>query len=104
MGVTSMKATTPSSPVTCQRLVKALIAASLVASGGCAPLPRLHPSPALKEVAQLASTQSLAAPEVAWPGDGWWRLYQDSQLDALIEEALRESPDLDLAQARLSAA
>ena len=99
-----MKATTTSSLGPCRHLVKALMAASLVAGGGCAQLPRMHPSPALKEVTQLGSAQSLAAPEAAWPGDGWWRLYQDPQLDALIEEALRESPDLDLAQARLSTA
>jgi NodT family efflux transporter outer membrane factor (OMF) lipoprotein len=64
----------------------------------------MHPSPAVKEVAQLGSAQSFSAPEAAWPGDGWWHGYQDPQLDALIEEALRESPDLDLAQARLAAA
>jgi NodT family efflux transporter outer membrane factor (OMF) lipoprotein len=64
----------------------------------------MHPSPAVKEVAQLGSAQSFSAPAAAWPGDGWWHAYQDPQLDALIEEALRESPDLDLAQARLAAA
>jgi NodT family efflux transporter outer membrane factor (OMF) lipoprotein len=64
----------------------------------------MHSSPAVKEVAQLESAQSFSAPETAWPGDGWWRVYQDPQLDALIGEALRGSPDLDLAQARLSAA
>ena len=99
-----MKATNTSSPGACQRIVKALIAASLVATGGCAQLPRVHPSPALKEVAQLGSAQSFSAPEAAWPGDRWWQGYQDPQLDALIEEALRESPDLDLAQARMSGA
>ena len=97
-----MKATNSSSA--CQRLVRALIAASLVASGGCAQLPRMHPSPGVKEVTQLGSAQSFSAPEAAWPGDGWWHVYEDPQLDALIEEALRESPDLELAQARLPAA
>src|ERR1035438_2428183 len=104
MGAASMKATNTSSPGACQRIVKALIAASLVATGGCAQLPRVHPSPAVKEVAQLGSAQSFSAPEGAWPGDGWWHVYQDPQLDALIEEALRESPDLELAKARLAAA
>src|SRR6202140_230721 len=99
-----MKATTTSSVGTSRHLIKVLIAALLGASGGCAQLPRMQPSPAVKEVAQLGSAQSLAAPEAAWPGDGWWHVYQDPQLDALIEEALRESPDLDLAQARLAAA
>ena len=60
--------------------------------------------PAFKKVEQLGSAHSFSAPDAAWPGDGWWRAYGDAQLDALIEEALRGSPDLDLAQARLHAA
>src|ERR1017187_10991524 len=104
MGAAPMKATNTSSPGACQRLLKALIAASLVATGGCAHLPRVHPSPAIKEAAQLGRAQSFSAPEAAWPGDRWWQGYQDPQLGALIEEALRESPDLDLAQARMSGA
>ena len=58
----------------------------------------------MKRVDELGSSNSFSAPEAAWPGDGWWRAYGDAQLDALIEEALRGSPDLDLAQARLHAA
>ncbi|MBV9695985.1 MAG: efflux transporter outer membrane subunit [Gammaproteobacteria bacterium] len=85
-------------------MVHALIAASLAATGGCAQLPQMHASPATKEVAQLGSSQSFGAPEAAWPGDGWWRAYQDPQLDALMGEALLGAPDLDLARARLSAA
>ena len=99
-----MKVTNTSPSRACQGLVSALIAASLVATGGCAQLPRMHSSPAMKEVAQLGSNQSLSAPEAAWPGEGWWHVYQDAQLDALMDEALSGSPDLDLAQARLSAA
>src|SRR5579883_1946717 len=99
-----MKATNTSPPSACQRVVRALIAASLVATSGCAQLPSVHPSPAVRQVAQLGSAQSFSAPEAAWPGDGWWHDYQDPQLDALIGEALSGSPDLDLARARLSAA
>ena len=64
-----MKATNTSSRGACQRLVRALIAASLVATGGCAQLPRMHSSPAVKEVAELGSAQSFSAPEAAWPGE-----------------------------------
>lgn len=85
----------------CAPLVKALLAASLIASAGCAPLPRLASSPPLKKVEQLSSSNSFSAPAAAWPGDGWWRAYGDAQLDGLIDEALRDSPDLELAQARL---
>src|SRR5579871_948534 len=99
-----MNPTNISSRGACQRLVQALIAAGLLASAGCAQLPRTHSSPAIKEVAQLESAQSFAAPPAGWPSDAWWQVYGDPQLGDLIEEALRDSPDIELAQARLSAA
>ena len=96
---------TKSPPLTpCRRIVKAMLAASLLATAGCAQLPHMDSPPVVKKVEQLGSSNSFAAPGAAWPGDGWWRAYGDAQLDALIEEALRASPDLDLAQARLHAA
>jgi NodT family efflux transporter outer membrane factor (OMF) lipoprotein len=36
-----------------------------------------------------------------WPKDHWWTRYQDPQLDQLIEIALKDSPTLKIAQARL---
>lgn len=99
-----MEAMKSSIPTVCQRLVSALLAFSLLTSAGCAQLPRLDPPPAIKGVEQLGSSNSFSAPDAAWPGDGWWRAYGDAQLDALIGEALRGSPDLNLAQARLHAA
>ncbi len=99
-----MNTTKISSRRPCGPLIKTLIAASLIAGAGCAQIPRIQASPAMKEVAQVASAESFSGPPAAWPGDGWWQLYQDPQLDALIKEALRGSPGLDLAQARLTAA
>jgi NodT family efflux transporter outer membrane factor (OMF) lipoprotein len=91
-------------PTRCALVVKVLIASSLLASAGCAQLPHMETPPAVKKIEQLDSSKSFAAPEAAWPGEGWWLAYGDAQLDALIEEALRGSPDLDLARARLHAA
>src|SRR5271167_482072 len=91
-------------PIGCTRIVKMLLTACLLANAGCAQLPRMDSPPAVKKVEQLGSSNSFSAPDAAWPGDGWWRAYGDAQLDALIGEALRGSPDLDLAQARLHAA
>jgi NodT family efflux transporter outer membrane factor (OMF) lipoprotein len=88
----------------CRRLVSALVAATLLASAGCAQLPRLGPRPALKTVQQLGSASSFSAPVSAWPGDNWWRAYGDPQLDRLIAEAIAGSPNLALAQARMRAA
>jgi NodT family efflux transporter outer membrane factor (OMF) lipoprotein len=68
---------------------------------GCAAIPSL-PSPSqIKVPDQYQTAASFSAPETAWPKDEWWRSYGDPQLDALIEEALRDSPTLAIAQARL---
>ena len=100
-----MQVTTVSPPpIACRQIVKLLLAAGFLGSVGCAQLPHMDSPPALKKVEQLSSSNSFSAPSVAWPGDEWWRAYGDAQLDALIEEALRGSPDLELAQARVHAA
>jgi len=89
----------------CRKLVSALVAATLlVSAGGCAQLPRLGPRPALKTVQELHSASSFSAPASAWPGDNWWRAYGDPQLDTLIGDSLKDSPNLAIAQARMHAA
>ena len=70
----------------------------------CAAIPDVGPAPAPRDGASLASTQSFAAPQAAWPVEGWWRAYGDPQLDALMAEALAGSPSLAQAQARLRVA
>lgn len=87
-----------------RRPLTLLLAVSLALASGCAQIPRLDPPPAVKKIDNFGSSNSFAAPVAAWPGDQWWRAYGDPQLDALIEEALHNAPDLDLAQARLKAA
>ncbi len=87
-----------------RRALFALVATALAMLGGCAQMPDLGPSPAIKPIHALASAESFSASALAWPGDQWWRAYKDPQLDALIEEALRDAPDLRLAQARLAGA
>ena len=41
---------------------------------------------------------------IAWPTDQWWQRYQDPQLNAIVTEALAESPSLATARARLDMA
>jgi len=86
----------------CRRTL--LLAVSLALASGCAQIPRLDPPPAMRKIDDFGSSNAFAAPVAAWPGDQWWRAYGDPQLDALIEEALHNAPELDLAQARLKAA
>jgi NodT family efflux transporter outer membrane factor (OMF) lipoprotein len=58
-------------------------------------------SPDPKAAASYARATSFAAAPAEWPVDGWWRVYHDSQLSALIETALAGTPTLAQAQARL---
>jgi NodT family efflux transporter outer membrane factor (OMF) lipoprotein len=81
-------------------LSAAILAAALTAAG-CASLPAPTPARQAKAPAAYAAEQAFAAPEGAWPADGWWKAYGDPQLDALIGEALKDSPTLAQAQARL---
>jgi NodT family efflux transporter outer membrane factor (OMF) lipoprotein len=70
-------------------------------AAACAPVPDLGSRPAPRAPESVAARQSLpATPGAAWPGDGWWRGFGDAQLDALIDEGLRNSPDVAAAAAR----
>lgn len=81
-----------------RRLPLIVLALGLAA---CAPLPALNPLNALKAPGDYPSARTLSAPLAQWPVERWWSAYGDSQLDRLIDEALRDSPDLAMAAARL---
>src|SRR3954463_7844783 len=76
----------------------------LAALAGCVSVPRLGAPAARQDPASLATARSFAAAPAAWPSARWWEAYGDPQLSALIDEALRDSPTLAEAQARLRAA
>ena len=71
------------------------------ALSACAAVPHLGPEPHVKPTARYATAQSFQAPAAAWPEDGWWRRYGDTQLDGLVDEALHNSPTLVQAEARV---
>ena len=79
-------------------------ALTALALAGCAPLPPLGEQYQQKTAEDYATAQSLVAREGNWPADDWWRGYGDAQLDALVAEALKDSPDLAIAQARVARA
>ena len=68
---------------------------------GCAQLPALDRLAVFKPAASYQTQQSFAAAETAWPAERWWASYGDPQLDALVDEALKDSPDMLAAEARL---
>jgi NodT family efflux transporter outer membrane factor (OMF) lipoprotein len=79
----------------------ALIVASLAA---CRVGPNYH-APALPKGAEAPLVSLNAAVETpAPPPAAWWRLYNDSRLDALVEEALKANRTLAAADANFAAA
>ena len=84
------------------RAMSAAVAATLLT--GCAAIPDLGPKPEIRAPQSVAAQQSLSAQAVEWPGEGWWTSYNDPQLTTLIEEGLRNAPDMAIAVARLNQA
>jgi len=80
----------------------ALCAALAALLAGCALAPAKLQHPALRNDVPLAG---LPLPTGGhWPDARWWRAYGDPQLDALMAMALRHSPDLAQAHARVRTA
>jgi NodT family efflux transporter outer membrane factor (OMF) lipoprotein len=83
----------------------ALGAGALVA--GCASFAGLEHRAAPASPADLQAQTSLGGAPLApasWPAADWWKRFGDAQLDALIDEGLRASPGIRLAQARVDRA
>ena len=78
-----------------------LIAASALTLAGCATPPRLGAKPEIRAATGFATDRSYASPDASWPADAWWTAYGDPQLDRLIAAALKDSPDVATAAARL---
>jgi NodT family efflux transporter outer membrane factor (OMF) lipoprotein len=76
------------------------LAVSLL-TAGCVSAPDLGAKPKVVAAGDLATTRSFAAPMADWPADRWWAAYNDPQLNQLIDEALKASPTLAQAQARM---
>ncbi|MBA3053343.1 MAG: efflux transporter outer membrane subunit [Sphingomonadales bacterium] len=74
---------------------------------GCVGIPDVGSRPQTLAAGAVAAERSLSGgadeagvPVAVWPGEGWWRDYQDPQLDALIAEGLANAPDVAAAAAR----
>ncbi len=68
--------------------------------GGCAAVPDLGPKPLPRAADSVAAERSFAGATAQWPRDTWWTAFGDPQLDTLIDEGLRNSPDMAAAAAR----
>lgn len=88
------------------RLSGAAVLAAFALSG-CANYAGIEPEQTLTPISQLSVHQVLGDTPVsaaAWPDFDWWKSLGDPRLDGLIREALEDSPDMDVAQARLRSA
>lgn len=86
----------------CVRNTFGLVFMAMVLAG-CASFEGLDTEGTRLEAQQLKAGQSLAGvtlSQAAWPKSDWWRSMGDAQLDGLIKEALRDSPDMQIAAAR----
>ena len=84
-------------------VVHATALALCVALIGCVSSRGLHTTGTLTDPRSLKAEQSLAdvpLSPTAWPAEDWWIGFGDSQLTALINEALRNNPSLDEVEAR----
>ena len=77
-----------------------LAAATALMLAACAHAPAKLGPPVLRDDVPLAGLQ--AAARANWPAAQWWRQYHDPQLDQLMDRAMQQSPDLALAQSRVS--
>ncbi|MBV4457739.1 efflux transporter outer membrane subunit [Pseudomonas sp. COR58] len=81
--------------------VTLLLSAMILA--GCANYSGLETEGVRLDAKSLKAGQSLDGVPLspaAWPKSDWWTSLGDPQLDGLIREALRDSPDMQIAEAR----
>ena len=76
-----------------------------LALAGCVSNGGLHPDGTPIDPSTLKTQHSLSDVASAdWPSGDWWSGLGDAQLNALIDEALQDNPDLAVADARARAA
>src|SRR5471032_2627917 len=81
--------------------VSVMVAAVLSA---CANYAGIHSDQQMAQPQSYETTQSIPSESGHWPAAGWADQFGDAQLKALIAEALKNSPSLDQASARVASA
>lgn len=85
--------------------IKAGLSAILLAVlSACANYAGIHSDQQMARPQQFDTTQSLPAESGHWPAADWADQFGDSQLKALLEEALKGSPTIAQARARIAGA
>ncbi|WP_275257224.1 multidrug resistance outer membrane protein MdtQ [Citrobacter koseri] len=71
---------------------------------GCAPMHDTRQSLTRQTPASQVDSPLPTAIKNGWPDSQWWKAYHDPQLDALIDNALQHSPDMQVAEQRIQLA
>lgn len=79
-----------------------VVAAASTLLAACAGLPDKPVPPKLSTEIPMAGTDAPANGQ--WPDAKWWKRYNDPQLDALVDQAMQDSPSLTAAQTRFDSA
>lgn len=76
----------------------------VIALAGCAPSHDIGNPPQQQTPASHVSMDLPAAVKNGWPQSNWWQDYHDPQLNSLIQRALANAPDMQIAEQRIKLA
>lgn len=76
----------------------------LISLSGCAWVRNEKPAITQTDIAQLHTPQNPQAAMQKWPGSDWWTDYHSPQLNALVAQALKDSPSIAVVQQRVEVA
>jgi len=99
-----MKTQTSNAGVAAASLKRAISVAAIGLLAACANYAGIHGDQQMVQAQQLGTARSLPQEQGRWPSADWFEQFGDTQLKALVAEALQSSPTLDQARARVAAA
>lgn len=79
----------------------ALAVSALALLSACAHAPDLGPLPETRVASDIRAEASFQGVVADWPGAEWWLPYDEAQLASLMQRALSNSPDMQIAAARI---
>lgn len=86
-------------------MMKKIARLSLVCStlllGACVDMGHIAPQSTQLDANKLGGVGTSQHTAMQWPHAQWWKAYGDPQLDALIDTALNDNPNLHVAEARV---
>lgn len=87
---------------TASRLLGTVALATVLTTAGCAWIPKGDPPAEYVEPPEMKETLAEVTSRLQkWPDDRWWEQFGNTELNQLMETALKDNPGLKLASARL---